>query len=162
MDKDDMTVDRDETAPRDGNTAGSRESADTTVSAALPGLPLVDAKEPAAPDAGAAKAEPPASEPESLAEKRTRLVTAGLATAVILSVIAVLVAGVFQLTSIWLFASQEQHSANGPTPLLWNQLVSERVQAQPLGVPRDVAVQVGLKETVVPQDESASEPARTQ
>jgi hypothetical protein len=152
-----VTRDHDAMSPQDDDTACLQGKSDAPAKSAALEQPSTDVNEVLASEPGHRQEEISASVPPSLSEKRGRLVMVGLTTAVILSLIAVLVAGVFRLTSTWLLVSKEQQSADGPTPILWNRMVSDKVQAQPLSVPKGVTVPVGLKETVVPHAESASE-----
>ncbi len=88
---------------------------------------------------------PPANH---LAEKRGRMVAAGAVTAVILSAIAVLVAGVFHLTSRWITYCPKDLPVNDPAPILWKDLTADKEAASPLGVPESLTAQTGLKVAV--------------
>jgi hypothetical protein len=80
-----------------------------------------------------------------IAEKRGRMVAAGVVTAVILAVIAVVVAAVFQLTSQWLIQCPEDIAVNDPAPKLWEQLTDKQVVPQALGTPSRVAQEASFK-----------------
>ncbi len=82
---------------------------------------------------------------DALAEKRGRMVAAGAVTAVILSAIAVLVAGVFHLTSRWMATCPRDLPVNDPAPILWKDLTAQKESVGSLGVPDGVASQTGLK-----------------
>ncbi|MEW6350585.1 MAG: hypothetical protein AB1646_16090 [Thermodesulfobacteriota bacterium] len=88
--------------------------------------------------------------PNHLAEKRGRMVAAGAVTAVILSAIAVLVAGIFHLTGRWMVYCPRDLPVNDPAPILWKDLTADREAASSLGVPEGLASQAGLK-AVVPE-----------
>ena len=75
---------------------------------------------------------PPAGDP--VTEKRGRMIMAGLVAAVILSLIAVVVAGIFQVTSRWLITCPTDLPVNDPAPILWQQLVSGTTASHPLGI----------------------------
>jgi hypothetical protein len=78
-------------------------------------------------------------------ESRSRLIRAGLVATVILSGVAVLVAGIFQLTSRWLIPCPTDLPINDPAPILWTRLISDKVGPASLGLPKGVAVEVRLK-----------------
>ncbi len=80
-----------------------------------------------------------------IAEKRGRMVAAGVVTAVILAVIAVVVAAVFQLTSQWLIQCPEDLAVNDPAPKLWEQLTDKQTVPQTLGVPSRIMKEVSFK-----------------
>jgi len=82
---------------------------------------------------------------ELQAEKRGRLVTAGLVAAAILSAIAVLVAAVFQLTSRWLIVCPTDLPVNDPAPILWKEMISEKGNQASLGIPEKISQQVKFK-----------------
>ena len=82
----------------------------------------------------------------ALAEKRGRVVVAGAVSVVIISVIALLVAAIFQLTSRWLVVCPSDLPVNDPAPILWKSMVSESVQPQPLGVPEKLTGEAGYKQ----------------
>jgi hypothetical protein len=68
-----------------------------------------------------------------------------LVATVILSGVAVLVAGIFQLTSRWLIPCPTDLPINDPAPILWTRLISDKVGPASLGLPKGVAVEVRLK-----------------
>jgi hypothetical protein len=80
-----------------------------------------------------------------LAEKRGRMVAAGAITAVVLSLIAVIVAGVFQLTGTCLLRSCKDLPVNDPAPILWQDLTATKDTAGALGVPETLTSQTSLK-----------------
>jgi len=81
----------------------------------------------------------------SLRNKRGRMIAAGLVATVILSVIALVVAGVFQLTSRWLIVCPVDVPVNDPAPVLWKAMVEENVVPAALGTPTNVRGETGLK-----------------
>ncbi|MGO9116338.1 MAG: hypothetical protein ACLQPD_01875 [Desulfomonilaceae bacterium] len=107
--------------------------------------------------------EPPTEEEKSvdevkeLAARRGRTVATGLVTAVILSLIAVIVAGIFQITSRLLIPCPTDLPINDPAPILWKNMTSQQVTAQPLGISDKISGQVKLKEASAPSAESESE-----
>jgi hypothetical protein len=101
--------------------------------------------------------EKPAVQVEELAVRRGRMVATGLVTAVILSLIAVIVAGIFQVTSRWLAPCPADLPVNDPAPILWKSMTSQQVTAQPLGISEKVSGEVKLKEASVPTAEPKSE-----
>jgi hypothetical protein len=98
--------------------------------------------------------EKPVIEVNHLAAKRGRMVATGLVTAVILTVIAVVVAGIFQITSkLWVQCPTDL-PVNDPAPILWNDIKSQQVKAQPLGVSEKIASEVKLKEATPAESET--------
>lgn len=108
-----------------------------------------------------ASAEEPqaASEPQQdapknnnhLAEKRGRMVASAVLAAVVLTVIAVVVAGIFHLTAGLIVICPADLAVNDPAPILWTELEADSVNSQPLGVPKSlltVARFKGLPETI--------------
>ncbi|MEI7449809.1 MAG: hypothetical protein WCJ75_09300 [Desulfomonile sp.] len=81
----------------------------------------------------------------ALNNKRGRLITASLVATAILSVIALLVAGIFQLTARWMLVCPTDLPVNDPAPILWKDVVSEKVASRTLGVPEKLLTEVGLK-----------------
>ncbi len=71
----------------------------------------------------------------SIAERRGRMVAAGGIAAVLLSVIAVLVAAIFQYTAELVAPCPRDLPVNDPAPKLWNQVVSQQIKSEPLGIP---------------------------
>lgn len=80
-----------------------------------------------------------------IAEKRGRMITSGIVAAVLVSVIAVAVAAIFQLTSTWLIKCPQDLSVNDPAPVLWSDLISEKDKRAPLGVPEKLAKESSFK-----------------
>jgi len=71
-------------------------------------------------EAGSPEGDRPILEAGPPLETRGRMIRAGLIATVILSGIAVLVAGIFQLTSRWLIPCPTDLPVNDPAPILWN------------------------------------------
>jgi hypothetical protein len=110
------------------------------------------------------ESEPPADQkPEepahlnSLAQKRGRMVSAGVLTAVIVSAVAVVVAGIFGLTSTWLKVCPTELPVNDPARYLSDQLTKEQGGPQPLGISGKIAEQTRLKGLEPSQVESGTE-----
>jgi hypothetical protein len=82
----------------------------------------------------------------ALAEKRGRMVVGGAISVVIISVITLLVAAIFQLTSRWVIVCPSDLPVNDPAPILWKGMVSESVPPQPLGVPEKLTGEAGYKQ----------------
>lgn len=105
--------------------------------------------------------EQPAEEEKSvievnhLAAKRGRMVATGLVTAVILTIIAVIVAGIFQITSRLFIPCPQDLPVNDPAPILWRNIVSPQATPQSLGISDKIAGEVKLKEA--PPAESETE-----
>jgi hypothetical protein len=100
-----------------------------------------------------AEVEQPVLAQASLNHKRGRMITAGLVTAVIVSLIAVLVAGMFQFGLWWLRPCPAELPVNDPSPKLWQEMVSQKVTIQGLGVPEKVRAETQLKKVApVPND----------
>ncbi|MCX5861502.1 MAG: hypothetical protein WCG29_00515 [Desulfomonile sp.] len=78
-------------------------------------------------------------------DKRGRVVVAGLMATVILAVVALLVAGIFQLTTRWLIVCPKELPVNDPAPVLWKDVVSDKVSPKTLGVPGKLLTEAGLK-----------------
>ena len=100
----------------------------------------------------------------SIAEKRGRMITAGVVLAVILAVIAVLVAGIFQLTSRWLIACPSDLPINEPAPILWQKVENPKLGNQALGVAKKLVSEVEFKGLATPASEAGtkSEPQKTE
>lgn len=81
----------------------------------------------------------------SLNHKRGRKITAGLVTAVIVALIAVFVAGMFQVGLRWLRPCPTDLPVNDPSPKLWQEMVSQKVTIQSLGVPETIRAEVQFK-----------------
>ncbi|AFM24095.1 hypothetical protein [Desulfomonile tiedjei] len=82
-----------------------------------------------------------------IAEKRGRMVAAGIITAVGVSIIAVIVAGIFHFTSKLLIVCPTDLPVNDPSPKLWSQIVSEKQENMALGVSGQLAVETKFKQT---------------
>ncbi|MDQ7781327.1 MAG: hypothetical protein RDU20_00515 [Desulfomonilaceae bacterium] len=93
-----------------------------------------------------------------IAQKRGRMVAAGVIASVILAVIAVAVAGIFQLTSGWLIKCPSDLPVNDPAPVLWKSLVSDDVASASLGVPKELMEQARWKGS--PGEETSSEESK--
>lgn len=78
-------------------------------------------------------------------EKRARLVSAGLIAAVVLSLIAVAVAGIFQLTLKWMIVCPTDLPVNDPAKVLWQEVVSEKDISKPLGVSGPLVAETKFK-----------------
>jgi hypothetical protein len=87
----------------------------------------------------------PAKTGNSLAEKRGRTVMAGVVLAVILSVIAVFVAAVFQLTARFIAHCPSDLKVNDPAPILWKKMETADLGKQPLGVAGKVLSEARFK-----------------
>lgn len=81
------------------------------------------------------------------AEKRGRMVVTGATLVVILCLVAVLVAGIFQLTSGWLVKCPEDLPVNDPARVLWQKLESPKLADQTLGVSGALLTETGLKKS---------------
>ena len=110
-------------------------------------------EEPAEP----AEDEKPVIEVNHLAAKRGRMVATGLVTAVILTVIAVIVAGIFQITSRLLIQCPVDLPVNDPAPILWRNITAPQVGPQSLGISDKIAGEVKLKEASAAPAESETE-----
>ncbi|MCA1960895.1 MAG: hypothetical protein LDL33_08860 [Desulfomonile sp.] len=93
---------------------------------------------------------------DALAEKRGRMVTAGILSAVILSLIVVLVAGIFQLSYRLMMKCPQDLSVNDPALVLWQKMETPRLGEQSSGLNNEQLQAAGLK-LAAP---SAQEPAR--
>lgn len=92
----------------------------------------------------------------AIAEKRGRMITAGVVLAVILAVIAVLVAGIFQLTSRWLIACPSDLPVNDPAPILWQKMETSKLGNQPLGVAKKLVSEARFKGLTTPAGEAGT------
>jgi hypothetical protein len=77
-------------------------------------------------------------------ENRPRLGIAGLVAATIVSIVAVLVVGIFQLTSRWI-SCKPNLPVSDLAPILWGEMVSDTVAPAPLAVPKMLANEVKLR-----------------
>lgn len=87
-------------------------------------------------------------------DKRGRMIIAGMVATVILAVIAVVVAGIFQLTSKWLLVCPSDLPVNDPAPVLWKDVVSDKAVTRGIGVPEKLLSQAALR--VLPRGDSGS------
>ena len=92
-----------------------------------------------------------------LNHKRGRMITAGLVTAVIVTLVAVLVAGMFQFGSWWLKPCPTDLPVNDPSPKLWQEMVSQKVTIQSLGVPETVRAEAQFKKSAPVPKESGND-----
>ncbi len=92
-----------------------------------------------------------------IAQKRGRMVAAGLIASVLLAVIAVAVAGIFQLTSGWLIKCPSDLPVNDPAPMLWKNVESKEVKSAPLGVPEKLLKQASWKGSPAVKETSSEE-----
>ena len=93
----------------------------------------------------------------SLNHKRGRMITGGLVTAVVVTLVVVLVAGIFQLSSKWLRPCPTELPVNDPSPKLWQEMVSEKVTIQGLGVPETVRAEAQFKKSATVPKESGND-----
>jgi hypothetical protein len=127
--------------PRDAVEAAEPAGAEEAKSAAEP---AEDKEGPQMAEAGEVETED--QKPgNALAEKRGRMVVAGATLVVILCLIAVLVAGIFQLTSRWLVKCPEDMPVNDPARVLWQKVETPKLADQTLGVADAVLTETGLK-----------------
>ncbi len=106
--------------------------------------------EPAAPDESKEpdqEPKEPTDDPNELDAKRGRMVATGFITAVILSIVVVFVAGIFQISARLLAPSTVDLPINDPAPILWNSATAAQPSGQSLGVSEKIAPEVKLKET---------------
>jgi hypothetical protein len=82
------------------------------------------------------------------------MITGGLVTAVIVSLIAVLVAGIFQFSSKWLRPCPTDLPVNDPSPKLWQEVVSQKIANQSLGVPETIKAEAQFKKSAPASNES--------
>jgi hypothetical protein len=96
--------------------------------------------------------EPPIPAPNAVAGRRGQPVAAGLLAAVILSLIAVVVAGIFQLTSRWLVKCPADLPINDPAPVLWQKMETKDLVGQSIGVPEKLLSQTAWKGALPPPE----------
>lgn len=77
--------------------------------------------------------------------RRGRMITAGLLATVVLALIAILVSGIFQVTSRWLIVCPQDLPVNDPAPILWQDVVEQGPRSAKLGVPDKLVSQTGFK-----------------
>lgn len=92
-----------------------------------------------------------------LNHKRGRMITAGVVTAVLVSLIAVFVAGMFQFSLWWLKPCPTDLPVNDPSPKLWQEMVSQNVTIQGLGVPESARAEAQFKQSAPVQKESSND-----
>ena len=80
-----------------------------------------------------------------IAARRGRLVASGIIVAAVGTVIAVGVAAIFQITSMWLVKCPKDVPINDPARVLWSDVLSDHVKKAPLGVPEKLAKETSLK-----------------
>ncbi len=80
-----------------------------------------------------------------LAEKRGRMIASAMLAAVVLSLIALVVAGIFNWTAAYLTICPKDLSVNDPAPVLWMELEAKSTKAQPLGVPKNLISTASFK-----------------
>ena len=93
----------------------------------------------------------------SLNHKRGRMITGGLVTAVVVTLVVVSVAGIFQLSSKWLRPCPAELPVNDPSPKLWQEMVSQKVTIQGLGVPETVRAEAQFKKSATVPKESGND-----
>jgi hypothetical protein len=77
-------------------------------------------------------------------ENKARLVIGGLVAAAIVSIIAVLVAGIFQLVSSWM-SCKPNLPISDPARMHWSELISDKITTASTGVPKELEDQARLK-----------------
>lgn len=80
------------------------------------------------------------------ADRRGRLVVAGLIATATVSIVALGVAGIVQLTSRWLTTCPTDLPVNDPAPILWKSVTADQIKPTPLGVPEKVAGEARFKQ----------------
>jgi hypothetical protein len=105
-----------------------------------------------------AEVEQPVLAQASLNHKRGRMIAGGLVTAVVVTLVVVLVAGIFQLSSKWLRPCPAELPVNDPSPKLWQEMVSQKVTIQGLGVPETVRAEAQFKKSATVPKESGNDP----
>lgn len=99
----------------------------------------------------------PTEHPNGLAQKRGRIMVAGALTAVLLSAVAVIVAGIFGITSHWLKTCPLDVPVNDPARELSQQLTAEKIASQSRGVSGRIAEETRLKGVGSPQEKEITE-----
>jgi len=92
-----------------------------------------------------------------IARKRGRMVAAGLIASVILAVVAMTVAGIFQLTSGRLIKCPSDLPVNDPAPILWKDVESKEVKSTSLGVPEELLKHAGWRGSPAAKETSSEE-----
>jgi hypothetical protein len=97
-----------------------------------------------------------------LNQKRARIMIAGILTAVLLSVVAVTVAGIFGLTTRWMKVCPTDLPVNDPARQLAQQLVAEKVGSHSLGVSGNLAEETRLKGMGSSHEKEQTDPGKRQ
>ena len=84
--------------------------------------------------------------------KRGRMITAALVATIVITFIAVMVAGVFELTGRFLRECPRELRVNDPSPILWNDIVSANSTKAGLGVPEKLKQETALKSSIIGQN----------
>ena len=82
---------------------------------------------------------------DELSLKRGRMITSALIVSIILAFIAVMVAGVFQLTGHFLKTCPQELPVNDPSPILWSDVTSQKPVSATLGVSEKLRKETALK-----------------
>ena len=82
---------------------------------------------------------------DDASEKRSRIITSALMATIIMTLIAVAVAGVFQLTGMFMRICPAELPVNDPSPVLWNDTTSDKPVTAALGVPDKLKQETALK-----------------
>ncbi len=96
---------------------------------------------------------------DSPEERRGRLVVGGLFAATVLALVAVLVAGIFQLTARWLTECPRELPVNDPSPVLWSEMITDKEVSQPLGI-QDKLSEITRFKTTPPPAQASGEPGK--
>ena len=110
------------------------EEKTTQLEPEVPETPAQEEQEAVAAESAETKGEKAVRE-ELCRQKSGRVMVTGLVTATIVTLVAVVVVGIFQLTSRWLTSCPRDRTANGPASILWKETVSDKATPQTLGVP---------------------------
>jgi hypothetical protein len=105
-------------------------------------------------------AAPPPEHDNGLNQKRARIMAAGILTAVLLSVVAVLVAGIFAFTTRWMKVCPTDLPVNDPARQLSQQLAAEKAGSQSLGVSGKIAEETRLKGMGSAQSQGQADPGK--
>jgi hypothetical protein len=77
--------------------------------------------------------------------KRGKMITSTLVTTIIITFIAIAVAGVFQFTGWFLRVCPQELPVNDPSPILWKDVTSDKPVNATLGVPDKLKQETALK-----------------
>ena len=80
--------------------------------------------------------------------KRGKMITSTLVTTIIITFVAIAVAGVFQLTGWFLRVCPQELPVNDPSPILWKDVTCEKPVNATLGVPDKLKQETALKSLV--------------